>query len=93
MSGALSPPPSGVTVYQALPYTRALLLEDIQLSSVLMLCLALCPLGEKQTQADKKTLQSRGGKTEGRGPPVAPRTNSSGPQSPHKNAFYIDGNG
>lgn len=48
MCGALSPH-SGVTVYQALPYARSVLLEDIQLSSVLMLCLALCPLGKKQT--------------------------------------------
>lgn len=42
-------PYSGVTVYQALPHTRSVLPGDIQLSSLLMLCLALCPVGASIT--------------------------------------------
>lgn len=38
-----------MTVYQALPHTRSVLPGDIQLSSLLMLCLALCPVGKQQT--------------------------------------------
>lgn len=51
MSGALStqPPHSGATVYHALPYAQTVLLEDIRLSSLLRLCLALWPLGKQQT--------------------------------------------
>lgn len=39
---------SGVTVYQALPHARAVVSADVQLSSLLVLCLALFPFGEKQ---------------------------------------------
>lgn len=52
-------PHSGVTVYQALPHTRSVLPGDIQLSSLLMLCLALCPVGKQQTH--KKIPESKGG--------------------------------
>lgn len=39
---------SGVMVYQALPYAQSVVSADVQLTSLLTLCLALFPLGKPQ---------------------------------------------